>query len=231
METRKVAVLKQLASDDIQLLIRKGREYGDSWKKRGGVGAYMMLARKWDRIEKAAEESGYDIFRALQEMPTLIDDVIDLGCYLMLVRTEGFITENFAPDPEPTIAQAAYNAAKHSEDPTVFCEGCEPEAHGYVDQDHDEFWNKTLPEREAKKRLTRMGDSELLDFLEVEFAYVEDERHEFSEHKHTLMLNLQMYHQAVMTNQRPHRDLEDIMNACRFVIAYSNPYKNICDIC
>ena len=30
--------------------LRKAQEsYGDSWRIRGGVGAFMMLARKWDR--------------------------------------------------------------------------------------------------------------------------------------------------------------------------------------
>ena len=38
------------------------QSYGDSWKQRGGVGAFMMLARKWDRLEKQVTEYNYDVF-------------------------------------------------------------------------------------------------------------------------------------------------------------------------
>lgn len=45
--------LAQIADDDVKGLKVAEQSYGSSWKKRGGVGAYMMLARKFDRIEKA----------------------------------------------------------------------------------------------------------------------------------------------------------------------------------
>ena len=41
----------ELANEDIAVLKEKEKTYGESWKLRGGVGAFMMLARKWDRIE------------------------------------------------------------------------------------------------------------------------------------------------------------------------------------
>lgn len=83
--------LYELSNNDIDMLLEKGETYGDSWKKRGGVGAAMMLARKWDRIERALEQNGYDIFAAIQNVDYLIDDVQDLGCYLWLVRSEGMV--------------------------------------------------------------------------------------------------------------------------------------------
>lgn len=43
--------LKGIADADVAKLFEAEKSYGDSWKKRGGVGAFMMLARKWDRIE------------------------------------------------------------------------------------------------------------------------------------------------------------------------------------
>ena len=45
--------LAEIATKDADVLIRKDKEYGGSWLKRGGVGAFMMLARKWDRLEQA----------------------------------------------------------------------------------------------------------------------------------------------------------------------------------
>jgi hypothetical protein len=78
---------------DIETLIEKEKDYGDSWKKRGGVGAYMMLARKWDRIENTvkSQEHSYDVFRAMMEDRRddgLLDDIRDLRRYLLLVESE-----------------------------------------------------------------------------------------------------------------------------------------------
>ena len=44
-------LMKEIAQNDLQALQRAEQSYGDSWKRRGGVGAFMMLARKFDRIE------------------------------------------------------------------------------------------------------------------------------------------------------------------------------------
>ena len=43
--------LFNLVEDDVRELVEAEKSYGDSWRKRGGTGAFMMLARKWDRIE------------------------------------------------------------------------------------------------------------------------------------------------------------------------------------
>lgn len=48
--------LDTIAAEDAAGLKKAQISYGDSWKKRGGVGAFMMLARKWDRIEKRLAE-------------------------------------------------------------------------------------------------------------------------------------------------------------------------------
>ena len=90
-------ILTELVTTDVEMLVEKGKVYGDSWRKRGGIGAYMMLARKWDRIEKAVEERGWDVFTAIKDVPDLIDDIIDLGNYLLLVRSEGYVPEEKDP--------------------------------------------------------------------------------------------------------------------------------------
>ena len=79
---------------DIETLVEKEDDYGDSWKRRGGIGAFMMLARKWDRIENALIETPdkpYDIFNAmLSDLRDdgIMDDIRDLRRYLLLVESE-----------------------------------------------------------------------------------------------------------------------------------------------
>jgi len=85
--------LFNLVEDDVRELMDAEKSYGDSWRKRGGVGAFMMLARKWDRIENQTNKEGYDIFEAISKDPTdtgILDDIRDLRRYLILV--ESFMT-------------------------------------------------------------------------------------------------------------------------------------------
>jgi len=91
IESDNITLVRALAALDAENLSIAERSYGDSWKKRGGVGAFMMLARKWDRIENQTEKEGYDIFNAIAANPTktgIIDDIRDLRRYLLLVESE-----------------------------------------------------------------------------------------------------------------------------------------------
>ena len=86
-----------LANDDVSALHEAEKSYGDSWKKRGGIGAFMMLARKWDRIENQSTDYTYDIFLALEEDQRpegLIDDIRDLRRYLLLVEAQMALQKN-----------------------------------------------------------------------------------------------------------------------------------------
>lgn len=87
--TENYDVLAAIGRRDIEVLKEKGKHYGDSWRKRGGVGAFMMLARKWDRIENMATTKGYDVFAA--ERDGVLEDIADLRRYLLLV--EGHMLE------------------------------------------------------------------------------------------------------------------------------------------
>ncbi len=100
--------LKQVASEDVEGLAKAEKQYGSSWKKRGGVGAFMMLARKWDRMETALQPHPDDPARANGSVPEqrvapwdileairadgraegIIDDIRDLRRYLLLVESE-----------------------------------------------------------------------------------------------------------------------------------------------
>tara|TARA_R100000008_G_scaffold68266_1_gene45459 strand:+ start:1767 stop:2114 length:348 start_codon:yes stop_codon:yes gene_type:complete len=84
-----------IAQKDLDALKRAEESYGNSWRRRGGVGAFMMLARKFDRIEHQSEKHGWDIFEAGEAFKGeagLLDDIRDLRRYLILV--EDFVLQN-----------------------------------------------------------------------------------------------------------------------------------------
>lgn len=95
-------LMNSIMTEDRRVLQEKGESYGESWKKRGGVGAFMMLARKWDRIEIQVSKKmiakdqnigsiAYDIFEHIEQDTKpegILDDIRDLRRYLLLVETE-----------------------------------------------------------------------------------------------------------------------------------------------
>lgn len=85
--------IRELCKGDVAELIVKDRDYGSSWRRRGGVGAFMMLARKWDRLENQCKKHGWDIFAAgvvqegvVVDPDGILDDIADLRRYLLLVE-------------------------------------------------------------------------------------------------------------------------------------------------
>lgn len=77
--------LREESNKIVDTLWQKEQHYAGSWQKRGGVGACMMLSRKWDRIEEITKNNGYDIFKVLQNNTGDVkDDVEDLVGYLLL---------------------------------------------------------------------------------------------------------------------------------------------------
>lgn len=81
--------LQETASSVVNTLFTKERDYQGSWQRRGGIGAFMMLARKWDRIESIARGHSYNVIEAgLENTGGICDDIDDLIGYLMLVRSE-----------------------------------------------------------------------------------------------------------------------------------------------
>lgn len=91
-----------VARADCAHLEEKERTYRGSWKRRGGVGAFMMLARKWDRLEAILEAAPrqYDIIGLavsesvdggtiiMGQEGSLLDQIGDLRRYLLLVEAE-----------------------------------------------------------------------------------------------------------------------------------------------
>lgn len=88
----------EIANNDVVVLEEKGATYGNSWKKRGGIGAFMMLARKWDRIENICTSMNYDILAAGRaDMGGILDDIQDLRRYLLLVESEVLSRNSVTP--------------------------------------------------------------------------------------------------------------------------------------
>ena len=105
-DMRHLDYLEIVAAGDVKHLLEKEKKYKGSWKQRGGVGAFMMLARKWDRLENMLEQpqththedvtrtvGQYDLFGEIQANPTGEDgtalaEIGDLRRYLMLVEAE-----------------------------------------------------------------------------------------------------------------------------------------------
>ena len=84
-----LVTLEQIAQEDVDHLIEAEKAYGDSWKKRGGSGAFFVICRKWDRIENQCAQKDYNIFEACDEFrgkDGLLDDIQDLRRCLMLVE-------------------------------------------------------------------------------------------------------------------------------------------------
>lgn len=88
--------LEAVAASDVSHVRHKELTYMGSWKRRGGVGAFMMMARKWDRLEgMLGLEDGtqYNIFAAIEAKPggedgTALAEIRDLRRYLLLVESE-----------------------------------------------------------------------------------------------------------------------------------------------
>jgi hypothetical protein len=102
--------IKKLAESDVNFVVRKDITYGGSWRKRGGVGAFMMLARKIDRIENFAKnhDKQYDIFDLIltaEDPEDILDDLTDLRCYLLLVESyvRGQLQTSEHPDVKKSV--------------------------------------------------------------------------------------------------------------------------------
>lgn len=111
--------LQPVADEDVKFLLERDKTYGSSWQKRGGIGAFMMLARKWDRLENIISSDNlpkgvdkYDIFAAMEhsaEMGDILDDIQDLRRYLLLVEARFRAVEKARKELPSSISGRAIN--------------------------------------------------------------------------------------------------------------------------
>ena len=83
--------LDRVVGDAVALIRKKTETYGDSWKRRGGAGAWFTTVRPWDRLEKILEKHDGNIFAALAADPSGQDGsalacVRDTMNYLILIE-------------------------------------------------------------------------------------------------------------------------------------------------
>lgn len=98
-----LAYLPGISAADVEGLTKADARYGDSWKSRGGPGAYIVTMRKVDRLEVAVKEMGYDIFAAAKKYPGkegILDTIRDLRRYLMLWEAEILMQAGELPNPD-----------------------------------------------------------------------------------------------------------------------------------
>lgn len=91
-DMRHMQFIQTVAMEDVKQLIKKEETYQGSWKKRGGIGAFMMMARKWDRLETILSND-YDVFKFIaMDMDgkdgSVLAEVRDLRRYLLLIEAE-----------------------------------------------------------------------------------------------------------------------------------------------
>jgi hypothetical protein len=118
--------LDDVADYDVAIVNEKEKTYQGSWKQRGGIGAFMMMARKWDRLENILTKSSapYDIFTAIKRDPTGADgsalaEVRDLRQYLLLIEAEmmasgAVVKHGHAKLDEPFVAGTPEDGGHHS---------------------------------------------------------------------------------------------------------------------
>lgn len=84
-------VLDTVSKGLVATLRSKGAQYGNSWISRGGVGAFMMMTRKIDRvINQLRKPPIYDIIEHCRIDPRaegIQDDLRDLTAYCLLILT------------------------------------------------------------------------------------------------------------------------------------------------
>jgi|TARA_A100000171_G_scaffold20274_1_gene18638 hypothetical protein len=109
--------MRDIAQLDLQALKKAEESYGDSWRRRGGVGAFMMLARKFDRIEHQSQRHAWDIFEAGEAFKGeagLLDDIRDLRRYLILV--EEYILDNSSDINNENMEEESWDGSTGSEE-------------------------------------------------------------------------------------------------------------------
>lgn len=82
--------IQKILPELLLLQNRKETFYGQSWRKRGDIGAFITIARKWDRIEnimeKAMVEGTKTLFDGSSDLSTetVLDTIADLALYSLM---------------------------------------------------------------------------------------------------------------------------------------------------
>ncbi len=80
--------IRKMLVEGVNLLEKKNAEYGASWCRRGGVGAFFTVWRKIDRLEeqlKRADFNMFDVSVAEDSTESIDETLIDAVLYFSLV--------------------------------------------------------------------------------------------------------------------------------------------------
>lgn len=91
------AEVRSISAAIIDLLEKKNKEYGESFRLRGGQGAFFAYVRKPDRLQAQLARRGYDIFDVSTDGSTEeIDETIkdEIGYLLLIMETREAIRKH-----------------------------------------------------------------------------------------------------------------------------------------
>lgn len=81
-------IMQKLQDDTLAMCRKKDAEYGASWCKRGGVGAFFTIWRKADRLEEQLRMRGFNMLDVTDDpnsTESLDETIRDFANYLYLV--------------------------------------------------------------------------------------------------------------------------------------------------
>lgn len=88
LPTTDFEALTRIALDRIEVCKKKNKEYGDSWCKRLGPGAFFTTTRKIDRLEVQAKQRNFDLFDVTEDpesTESLDETLLDAVAYFLLI--------------------------------------------------------------------------------------------------------------------------------------------------
>lgn len=147
-------------------------KYGDSCLSRGPVGLYMMLARKWDRLDKSGKEHNYDMDAAIVANPPpdgLIDDIDDLIVYLVIMRADWLARMNTTQYPGIPNERLPNGVKKGMYVPPTKMEcsdGIKPTpGYGHLDDNLRQLASEQQPPtgKKKKRKITPLADLEYVE--------------------------------------------------------------------
>lgn len=82
--------LNAICTHDLHYLITRDADYGSSWLRRGGIGAYLTAVRPIDRLDAqlAAGTPPWDILANAHANPLVLNAIRDARRYLLLIEAE-----------------------------------------------------------------------------------------------------------------------------------------------
>lgn len=116
--------MREIAQECIDMCEHKDKQYGSSWRARGGPGAFFATIRKLDRFDVQAKSKGYDVFNvsdADDAVESFDDTLRDIVNFMLL------------------ILESRENVKKieHEQDRQV-SEAMIPKARGIIDELHEQ---------------------------------------------------------------------------------------------